>query len=250
MENLPEQNELVIAIIKKILPYGAFCNLPEYGNMEAFLHVSEVAPRWIKNIHEFISDGQRLVVKIYHVDKEKGQVDVSLKRVSEEEKRKKQELVSSETRAEKLLERALAESKIQLSYEDAKKIIMDNFGDIFSCFQSAFEDEKSLEELSVPQPLKNAIIETARKNIKKAVIEVSGIISLTCYDGEGIEKIKQMLVPGGNDLNISYLGAPRYKLSITGDNYKNAEKSLAATIEHIKGFAQKNNCDFNFERSE
>ena len=56
---LPDHDELVIAVIKKIMPYGAFCSLPEYGNVEAFLHVSEVAPRWIKNIHEFISEGQK-----------------------------------------------------------------------------------------------------------------------------------------------------------------------------------------------
>jgi translation initiation factor 2 subunit 1 len=79
---LPEENELVMAVIKKILPYGAFCSLPEYNNLEAFLHVSEVAPRWIKNIHEFISEGQKHVVKVHHLDKEKNQVDISIKRVS------------------------------------------------------------------------------------------------------------------------------------------------------------------------
>ena len=45
------------------MPYGAFCTLPEYKDLEAFLHVSEVAPRWIKNIHDFISEGQRYVVR-------------------------------------------------------------------------------------------------------------------------------------------------------------------------------------------
>ena len=87
MAEIPEQDELVLAVIKKIMPYGAFCVLPEYKDAEAFLHVSEVAPRWIKNIHEFISEGQRHVVKIYHIDREKNQIDVSLKRVSEEEKK-------------------------------------------------------------------------------------------------------------------------------------------------------------------
>ncbi len=250
MDNLPEQDELVIAIIKKILPYGAFCILPEYNNLEAFLHVSEVAPRWIKNIHEFISEGQRLTVKIYHVDKQKNQVDVSLKRVNEEEKRKKQEQVSSEKRAEKLLERALSESKIKLSYEDAKKLLTEHFGDLFSCFQSAFEDEKSIDGLDVPASLKSAIVETAKKNIKKAVMEVSGVLSLTCYSGDGVEKIKDALSLNKKSISISYLGAPRYKISITSDNYKDAEKSLATTIEHIKSFAQKNTCDLSFERSE
>ncbi len=246
--DLPEQDELVIAIIKKILPYGAFCSLPEY-NIEAFLHVSEVAPRWIKNIHEFISEGQRLVVKVYHLDKQKNQVDVSLKRVSEEEKRKKQEQVSLDKRAEKLLEVAISESKAKLDYETVKKTIIDHFGDLFSCFQSAFDDEKNFGDLDVPQSLKSAITEVAKKNIKKAVIEISGIASITCYDGDGVNKIKNML-DLSKEVSVTYLGAPRYKFSVTSDNYKSAEKSLASAVEHIKGFADKNNCDFNFERSE
>ena len=252
-ENLPEQNELVLATIKKILPYGAFCSLPEYKDLEAFLHVSEVAPRWIKNIHEFISEGQRLVVKVYHVDRQKNQVDVSLKRVNEEERRRKLEQASLQKRAEKLLQYAIVESKAKLTYDEAKKAIEDVFGDVFSCFQSAFEDEKSLDELKIPAALKTSIIETAKKNIKKAVFEVSGIISLVCHGGDGIERLKQAFGNEGKEgksVLIHYLGAPRYKISISGESYKQVEKLLSTKIENIKGFAQKNNCDFSFERSE
>ena len=249
MENLPEQDELVIAIIKKILPYGAFCILPEYNDLEAFLHVSEVAPRWIKNIHEFISEGQRLVVKIHHVDRQKNQVDLSLKRVSEEEKRKKHELVNAEKRAEKLLQHALAESKTKISYDDAKKIIVETFGNMFSCFQSASEDEKSIDELAIPAVLKVAIIDTARKNIKKPIIEVSGVLSLVCYGGDGVEKIKEALSLG-DKVAVHYLGAPKYKLSIRADNYKIAEKMLSSTIENLKNLSQKNNCEVSFERGD
>ena len=247
---LPEQNELVIAIIKKILPYGAFCSLPEYNNMEAFLHVSEVAPRWIKNIHEFISEGQRHVLKVYNVDRQKNQVDVSLKRVNEEEKRKKIEQVSLEKRAEKLLQFALKESKSKLSYEDAAKKISEHFGDVYSCFQAASEDDPLLESLDVPAALKAAIIETGKKNIKKTILEIAGTVSLSCYSGDGIEKIKTALATNDSNISISYLGAPRYKVLVKSDNYKTAEKSLSSFVSHIKSFAQKNNCDFNFERAE
>lgn len=53
---LPREGSLAIAVVKKIMPYGAFCTLTEYGDIEAFMHISEVAPRWIKNIHEFLSE--------------------------------------------------------------------------------------------------------------------------------------------------------------------------------------------------
>ena len=54
----PEPRELIIATVKKVVPYGAFCSLDEYNDIEAFIHVSEIAPRWIKNVHEHVKEGQ------------------------------------------------------------------------------------------------------------------------------------------------------------------------------------------------
>jgi len=105
------------------MPYGAFCSLAEYPDLEGFLHISEVAPRWIKNIHEFISEGQRHVVKVHHVDRAKNQVDVSIKRVNEEEKKRKLEGVQNEKRGKKLLELSLKNAKVKTDFATAKKEI-------------------------------------------------------------------------------------------------------------------------------
>ena len=111
MADMPEQDELVLVTVKKIMPYGAFCSLDEYAAREAFVHISEVAPRWIKNIHEFLHDGQKLVAKVYHLDLEKNQIDLSLKRVTESERKLKIEGNRREKRAEKLFEVAVKIAK-------------------------------------------------------------------------------------------------------------------------------------------
>ena len=41
---MPEEGELVLATVKKIMPYGAFCPLDEYGNTEAIPHPSSTCP--------------------------------------------------------------------------------------------------------------------------------------------------------------------------------------------------------------
>ncbi|HQT44897.1 MAG TPA: S1 RNA-binding domain-containing protein, partial [Candidatus Micrarchaeota archaeon] len=99
--DMPEQDELVLATIKKIMPYGAFCALDEYQNKEAFVHISEVAPRWIKNIHEFLHEGEHVVAKVYNLILEKNQIDLSLKRVTPSEKKAKLEMVKRTRRADK-----------------------------------------------------------------------------------------------------------------------------------------------------
>jgi translation initiation factor 2 subunit 1 len=245
---IPDEDELVIAVIKKILPYGAFCVLPEYNNLESFLHVSEVAPRWIKNIHEFISEGQRYVVKVHHVDRQKNQVDVSIKRVSEEEKKCKLELIQNEKRGEKLLEIALKDAKTGSDASAVRKEIEAQFDDVYTCFKEAsFKGEEALKKLDLPKALKAKIFEVAVKSIKKPVVHVDTMVTLVCYNPSGVADVKTAL-DIGDDAEIHYLGAPRYKLSLTASDYKSGEKRMLTVLERIKTYAQKNNCDFKSER--
>ncbi len=230
------------------MPYGAFCILPEYNNLEAFLHVSEVAPRWIKNIHEFISEGQRYVVKVHHIDREKNQVDVSIKRVSEEEKKLKLEMAQNEKRGTKLLELSIAASKAQIDIAAARKEIEAHFDDVYSCFKEAsLKGEDALKKLELPKPLKAKMAEIAQKSIKKPVVEVHAIVTLVAYNPDGVSSIKGALKVG-DEIAVHYLGAPRYKISLTAPDYKTGEKKLLAALEHIKTYAQKNNCDFKYDR--
>jgi translation initiation factor 2 subunit 1 len=246
--DFPDQDELVIAVIKKIMPYGAFCVLPEYNNMEVFLHVSEIAPRWIKNIHEFVSEGQRHVAKVHRVDKEKNQVDVSLKRVSEEEKKKKLEMIRTEKRAEMLLSQAIKNSKLKITPVEAADALSKHFGDVWTAFAEAMESkDEALKDVDIPQALKTEIVSLAEKNIKKPTVAVSGTANLVCWGTEGVEDIKKVLSAGEKDVGIDYLGAPRYRLSLTAANYKDGEKKMAKMVEQMKSTAQKNNCEFSFE---
>jgi translation initiation factor 2 subunit 1 len=245
--DFPDRDELVIVVIKKIMPYGAFCILPEYNNMEAFLHVSEIAPRWIKNIHEFISEGQQHVAKISRLDREKNQVDISLKRVNEEEKKQKLTLVRSEKRADKLLDLSIEYSKIKVNKEDIVKVLDEAFDDVWNCFLEAHENgDKALEKIDIPKELKKQIVIVAQKSIKAPTVEVGGIINLVCWN-DGVEGIKKVLSIKEKEVNIQYLGAPKYKISMTAANYKDGEKKLSKIIEEIESLAEKNSCDFSFE---
>jgi translation initiation factor 2 subunit 1 len=244
----PEKDELVIVIIRKILPYGAFCILPEYNNMEAFLHVSEVAPRWIKNIHEFISEGQQHVAKVYRLDREKNQVDISLKRVNEEEKKSKLEITRTEKRATKLLALAITNSKTKAKEEEIRSVLEKEFGDLWSAFLESMEQgESALEKVDIPKPLKSQIVGLAKKNIKPPTVDVIGDISLTCFGSNGVEEIKKVLAVKESDVSIQYLGAPKYRISLVAQSHKDGQKRLNKIIEKMENLARKNKCDFSFE---
>lgn len=250
MVEFPDKDELVMVIIRKIMPYGAFCILPEYNNMEAFLHVSEIAPRWIKNIHEFISEGQQHVAKIYRLDREKNQVDISLKRVSEEEKKRKLELIRTEKRSGKLLGLAIKNSGLKVNQNEIKDAIERQFEDVWSALLDAQENgEGVFKDVEIPKELKTEIAEVAKKYIKQPTVEVGGTISLTCWAVEGVEDVKRILSVKEKDLQIQYLGAPKYKITLSAPNYKDGQKTLSKIIERMEALAGKHNCDFSFEWS-
>ncbi len=46
----PDEGELIVGTVYKVLNYGAFAKLEEYQGKEAFIHISEVSSGWVKNI--------------------------------------------------------------------------------------------------------------------------------------------------------------------------------------------------------
>lgn len=253
----PEVRELVIATVKKVVPYGAFCSLDEYNDIEAFIHVSEIAPRWIKNVHEHVKEGQKIIVRVVRVIPEKNQVDLSIKRVTEADKVWKRETYRKVKRADKLLE--IAAKKLKKT--DAKFI-----EEIKSIFEKEYDTSyRALEELSfnteetriklnkIPAKVLDVLEEIVKENIKKQKVTIKRNIVLECYDGEGVEKIKTALTTYKNksedvEIDIKYVGAPTYKVTITSWDYKTGEKALEDIISNIHKVMKKTK--YNVETSE
>ena len=77
----PDEGELIIGTVYKVLNYGAFAKLEEYHGKEAFIHISEVSSGWVKNIRDHVRENQKIVCRVLRVNPKKGHVDASLKRI-------------------------------------------------------------------------------------------------------------------------------------------------------------------------
>ena len=84
----PEGGDLVLASVQRITDFGAYVTLDEYGK-EGLLHVSELSSGWVRNMRDFVREGQKVVLKVLRVDAEKRHIDLSLRRVSRRERREK-----------------------------------------------------------------------------------------------------------------------------------------------------------------
>jgi translation initiation factor 2 subunit 1 len=238
-KNVPEQDELVLATVKKVMDYGAFCSLDEYEGREAFLHISEVASRWIKNIREFLHEGQHVVARVYKFVPEKNQIDLSLKRVTDADRKRKLDMSKREKRGGMLLMVAAKKLKVKKPEMDAvADELVRKWGDTYAAFEAVLTDgEKAFEGLQIDETWKKMLVTVAGESMKRQRASVSARLDLTSNEEKGIEIIKNAILavkaPQGTEATFTYMGAPHYLLKIVAEDYKGAEKELARMAEEV-----------------
>ena len=136
----PDEGELIVGTVYKVVNYGAFANLEEYAGKEAFIHISEVSSGWVKNIRDHVRENQKIVARVLRVNPKKGHVDASLKRIREDQRTKKIQQWKIEQKAEKFLELAAKslDKDLDTAYDEVGYELMDIFGDIYGAFESTY----------------------------------------------------------------------------------------------------------------
>ena len=86
VQELPEQGEIVVGTVTKVMDHGAYVTLDEYNGIQGFLHVSEIAPGWIRSIGRFVKVGEKKVLLVKKVRSERSEIDLSLKQISKDQK--------------------------------------------------------------------------------------------------------------------------------------------------------------------
>ncbi|QCE06728.1 translation initiation factor 2 subunit 1 [Vigna unguiculata] len=81
----PEVDMAVMIQVKNIADMGAYVSLLEYNNIEGMILFSELSRRRIRSVNSLIKVGRIEPVMVLRVDKEKGYIDLSKRRVSEED---------------------------------------------------------------------------------------------------------------------------------------------------------------------
>lgn len=239
----PEEGEFVVATVKTVHPYGAFLTLDEYPGKEGFMHISEVAPTWVRNIRDYLKEGQKIVAKVIRVDPEKGHIDLSLKRVNQQQRKAKIQEYKRAQKAENLLK--MAAEKIGKDFETAWREVWvpleEKYGEVYAAFENAaqngIEALKGLvsdEWLEALKPIVEAYVE-----IPKVTIDAE--FEITVPKPNGVEIIKEALIRARDRANeekdievkFTYQGAPRYRIDVTAPDYYKAEEVLQDIAEEI-----------------
>lgn len=253
-EGYPQEDELVLCTISNIQYHSVFATLDEYGR-SGMIHISEVSPGRIRNIREFVTEGKKVVCKVLRIDKLKGHIDLSLRRVNDAQRRAKLDEIKKEQLAENIIEyvaKKLA-MPVQNLYSTLRASIMPKYGTIYPAFEEVARDETTLEKIGIEKKLGAELTPIIKARIKPPEVEIKGQLKLTTYAPDGIEIIHKAFKTGLEGLDaikVQYLGAGTYGLSVKAPDYKEAEQTINKCAERITEFAKKHQATAEYHRVE
>lgn len=259
-KELPSVGELVIATVKEIFDYGAYVTLDEYNDLRAYLPWSEVSTKWIRSIRDVLREGQKIVTKVIRVNKQRKTVDVSLKKVTDAERRRKMMWWKRYLKAAKIIELVAQNigKSIDEAYEQVIWKLEDYFGDpLYGLEEALLRGPEVLKEAGIPGEWIEPLYKELPRHIKIKKVKIRGIFFLRSLDSSGIEHIKKILFSiydvakkHGKEVSVRVytLGAPRYVVEVEAPDYKVAEKALSDIVDNVDELSKKLNVEMRFER--
>ncbi|MBR9692592.1 S1 RNA-binding domain-containing protein [Candidatus Woesearchaeota archaeon] len=247
-EGFPEENELVLCEVTSVQYNSVFCRLDHYGK-SGMIHISEVAPGRIRNIRDYVVEGKKVVCKVLRINEERGHIDLSLRRVNENQRRTFNALIKQEQKAEKIIENLASEMKQKPKevYDAIAKPLFENYEFIHMAFQEHVDGDAKLEEMGIPKEYVKPLAERVIDKIKPKSVTIGGTLKLTTYDPDGITLVKKALTSGeaiSKQITIRYLGSGAYKVEVTADEYKEAEDLLKQALDTVTTELKGGDVDF------
>ena len=281
--DFPEPGELVVCTVADVKNFGAFVWLDEYPTeagrkkldarsknpdktdaapfasgdfREGFIHITEVAPGWIKYIRDYVREGQKSVCKVLKVDEAKGHIDLSLKAVNEHQKREKIQQFKNEQKADKLMEFVAAKlaATVDACWDDFGYALVDKFGSLYGAFETAVVDEGKIEKISPGAAWVPVFVAVAKESITPPYVDIDGYVEISCPRPDGAKHIRDALVRAQKDdkvqVSVQYIGAPKYRLLVRAEDYKTAEEEMAKAAQKVIKYIESHGGEGKFIRKE
>lgn len=236
-KGFPHESELVLCTVTKIYHTSIFVHLDEYNNSVGMINISEIAPGRIRNLRDYVQEGKKVVCKVLKVNERRGHIDLSYRRVNDNQRRKKIEEIKQEQKAEKLIEDVAKTLKtnVKVIFNEIYSKLEKDYDNVYNFFMDVRLNEIKVEDYikkpKLAQELKNLI----SKRIKPPVVEIKGEITLYSKASDGLNIIKEILKDIIDEhFNLVYEAGGKYKIKVKSQTYKDAELILKNKLDIIK----------------
>ncbi|KAG4301736.1 hypothetical protein PCANB_001670 [Pneumocystis canis] len=193
----PDVDDLVMVNVKQIQEMGAYVQLLEYNNIEGMILLSELSRRRIRSIQKLIRIGRNEVVVVLRVDKEKGYIDLSKRRVSPEDIIKCEDKFNKSKAVHSILRNVSEKNNIPLEelYTTIGWPLYKKYGHAYDAFKFAIVNSDSVFEKLFhqnPQVIQDLITQITRRLAPQAV-KIRADVEVTCFEYDGINAVKRAL---------------------------------------------------------
>ncbi len=228
-----EVGDVVLCTVDRIVGTVVFVTIE--GNGEGSIITSEIAPGRIRNLREYVVPKKKIVCKVLRIS-HNGNIDLSLRRVTQKEKKEILEQHKQEQSYRSVLKSILGEKAEKVSREIEKE------QKLFDFLQEAKENPKKLEKIAGKTEAQK-ILDIIKTQKQKTVI-LKKEIHLTTKSPEGLRLIKEIL---GNlkEVGIKYISAGRYSIRIDSENIKTADHKLKEILKNMEEKAKKQGFEFS-----
>src|SRR3989344_9092595 len=196
-EGYPEEHDLVLCTVERITPNSVFVTLDDHGHKEGLIHVSEIAPGRIRNIRDFVKEKHKVVCLVLTSNKERNLIDLSVRRVSLQNRMAVEEWHKQEMIAEKLLDNIAKKLKMEGKdvYERVGKQFVSQFGSVFKAFQEVSnKGADALKGLKVDKKILDSIVAMVQERIKKPEVRIDAVLSIHSFAADGVDRVKSLLL--------------------------------------------------------
>ena len=248
----PEESELVFCTVTNVQYNSVFVKIENYDK-SGLIHISEISPGRIRNIRDYVKEGKMIVCKVIKIDEQKGHIDLSLRRVTEIQKKQKTEERKQEQKAEKIIESLASELKEDVNevYKKVASKIIPKYEYLQYAFEDLVENNVSLKESGLEDKYVKPLEILVKDKIKPKKVEIHGTIAIQVWEKNGVEIVKQALSQAlDKSISIKYLGAGKYAIIVESKNYKEAEKLLKEALDKIREVIEKNKGQISFKKKE
>jgi len=244
-QKYPEVDDLVVVEVKSIEEMGAYVALKEYNDIEGMILLSELSRRRIRSINKIIRVGRLETVVVLRVDREKGYIDLSKRRVSEEDIAKCEEKYNKSKAVHSIM-RHVAETvhqDVEPLYAQVAWPLYKKYGHAYDAFKQAISDnerDKLFEGLNMSEELQVAVVKNIKRRLTPQPVKVRADVEITCFQYEGIDAIKKALIKGeatstvSSPIKIKLVAPPLYVVVTTAIQKDAGMKALHVAIEAIK----------------
>lgn len=236
----PQQGELVIGTVTRVMRHGVVVRLEEYDGLEAFVPLSEISMKWVRNIRDYLREGQRTVFRVVRSSPENLQVDVSLRRVTQKERMEKMAEWNKVVKVSKMLSILAEKTGVERTVLESGlvKPAAERHVDLYGLMEDIAAGDEVPSWINLPDNVKEALIEFCKKEIKKTV-SVSRVFVKLYAGRSGVQLIRRAaeeamsLTKGGERLSITVIGPPRYLLRIEAATPERVEELKRLALERM-----------------